>query len=211
MQANLIKKINLVLCILIALVILGQLYMITFEPYFLMQETETEFSVKEADAGQVPYPHEIGLFEMIWLKFHDDAAIVGAEYGGWGDNLTTMMDELGEYEEYPTAAAGFEENSNFYVMGVVGATVLGLVVIIMTIFTQKSIVGYCFSLGWAVVSLWGFYNSNPLIQKLGMPYAYGTVLPTIQLLTVIGTVLIALRAYTCFYVRYKIKKPRALV
>lgn len=211
MQANLIKKINLILCIVISLVIVGQLYMISFEPFFLMKETETEFSVKEADAGQVPYPHEIGLFEMVWLKFHDDAAVVGAKYGGWGDNLTTMLDELGDFKDYPNAQAGFEDRSNFYVMGVVGATVLGLVVIIMSIFTQKSIVGYCFSLAWAAVSLWGFFNSNPLIQKLGMPYAYGTVLPTIQLLTVVGAALIVLRGFPCFFVRFKLKKPRSLV
>lgn len=202
------KKINLLLCILIALVIIGQLYMISFEPYFLMTETETEFSVKEADAGQVPYPHEISLFEMIWLKFHDSAAIVGEAYGGWGDNLTTMLDELGEFEEYQSPTIGFEKRSNFYVMGVVGATVLGLVVVIMSIFTQKSVVGYCFSLGWAAVSLWGFFNSNPLIQKLGMPYAYGTVLPTLQLLSIIGAVLVVLRGFPCFYVRYKLKEKK---
>lgn len=208
MQPNLIKKINLALCIFIALVILGQLYMISFEPYYLMQETVEEFSVKEADAGQLPYPHEISLFEMIWINYHDSAAIVGNDYGGWGDNLTTMLDELGEFEDYRSPADGFEDKSNYYVMGVVGATVLGLIVVIMSIFTQKSVVGYCFSLGWAAVSLWGFFNANPLIQKLGMPYAYGTVLPTIKVLTIIGAALIVLRGFPCFFVRYKIKKER---
>ena len=206
------KKTNLILCIFIALVVLGQLFMICFQPYFLMEETMEEFSVKEADAGKVPYPHEISLFEMVWLKFHDDAAVVGAEYGGWGDNLTTMLDEIGQYKDengedkYPSAAAGFEAESNYYVMGVVGATVLGLVVVIMTLFTQKSITGYCFSLAWAGVSLWGFFNDNPLIQKLGMPYAYGTVLPTLQLLTIIGAVLVLARAVPCMIVRFRKEK-----
>ena len=203
------KKINLILCILIALVFLGQMWLITFEPYFLMTETMEEFSVKEADAGQVPYPHEISLFEMVWLKFHDDAAVVGAEYGGWGDNLTTMMDEMGLYEDATSPAQGFEDNSNYYVMGVVGICVLGLVVAIMTIFTRKSIVHYCFTLAWAAISVWAVFNGNPLIQRCDMPYAYGTVLPTLKVLAIAACALTAARAYPWFYTRFLAKKVKA--
>lgn len=205
----LIKKLNVVLCILIALIVLGQLFMMVFQPYFLMTETEEEFSVKEKDAGQVPYPHEISLFEMVWLKFHDAAAVIGEDYGGWGDNLTTELDKLGEFKDAKSPEQGFEEKSNFYVMGVVGVTVLGLVVAIMTIFTRKSIVHYCFTLAWAAVSIWAFFNSNPLIQKLGMPYAYGTVLPTLKILSIVGVVLTVLRAYPAIYVRFIAKKKLA--
>ena len=204
----LIKKINVILCILIALVFVGQMYMIVVEPFFLMQETDQEFSVKEADAGQVPYPHEISLFEMIWLKFHDAAAVVGEDYGGWGDNLTTMLDEMGEFEGEKSAEQAFEDCTNFYVMGIVGVTVLGLVMAIMTIFTQKSIVHYCFTLAWIAVSIWGFWCGNPIVQKLGMPYAYGTVLPTLKALTIAGAALTALRAYPWFYVRFLDKSKK---
>lgn len=205
------KKINLILCIFLVLIFLGQAWMIVCEPYFLMTETNEEFSVKEADAGQVPYPHEISLFEMVWLKFHDDAAVVGSAYGGWGDNIQDQLEEMGEYAEYSSASQGFEENTNYYVMGVVGVTVLGLVFAIMTIFTRKSIVHYCFTIAWAVVSVWGFFNGNPLIQKVGMPYAYGTVLPTLKALSVAALVLTAARAYPWFYCRFMVKKERKLV
>ena len=211
----LIKKINLILCILIALVFVGQMYMIVVEPFFLMQETEKEFSVKEADAGQVPYPHEISLFEMVWLNFHDSAAVVGAEYGGWGDNLTAQLEELGEYEGRTTedgrpisAEQAFEDDSNYYVMGVVGVTVLGLVMGIMTIFTQKNIAHYAFTLAWAAVSVWAFWCGNPVVQKLGMPYAYGTVLPTLKVLTIAGVVLTLARAYPWVYTRFIAKKVK---
>lgn len=202
------KKINLILCIFIALIFVGQLYMIAVEPFYLMTETDAEFSVKEADAGQVPYPHEISLFEMIWLKFHDSAAVVGEEYGGWGDNLTTALEELGEFEGEKSAKQAFEDNTNFYVMGIVGVTVLGLVMAIMSIFTQKSIVHYAFTLAWVVVSIWAFWCGNPVVQKLGMPYAYGTVLPTLKVLTIAGAVLTAARAYPWFYVRFIAKKDK---
>ena len=205
----LLKKLNVVLCILLALVICGQLYMIAFEPYFLMTETEEEFSVKEKDAGQLPYPHEISLFEMVWLKYHDAAAVIGEDYGGWGDNLTTELDKLGEFKDSKSPEQGFEDKSNYYVMGVVGVTVLGLVVAIMTIFTRKSVVLYCFTIAWAAVSIWAFFNGNPLIQKLGMPYAYGTVLPTLKYLTIAGAALTVLRGYPCIYSRFLAKKAKA--
>ncbi len=221
-----IKKINTVLCILIALVIAGQMYMICFEPYYLMTETTDEYPQKFQDDGLLPYPHEIGLFEMVWLKFHSGAAIIGKqEYGGWGDNLAAKIDELGLYKNedgtykthensdgeivpYTSASDVLESNSNYYVMGIVGITVLGLIVAIMTIFTRKSAVQYAFTLAWAVVSVWGLFNDNPIIHNkdIVMPYALGTVLPTLQILTIIGCVLTALRAYPFVYTRFIAKK-----
>ncbi len=202
------KKINLILCILIALVFVGQLYMIVAEPFFLLTETQEEFSVKRADVGELPYPQEISLFEMIWVKFHDAPALIGEEYGGWGDNLATQLDELGEFEGEEDIMQAFEHRSNYYVMGIVGVTVLGLTMAIATIFTRKSLVHYIFTLAWAAVSIWGFFNGNPVIQKLGMPYAYGTVLPTLQALSIAGAVLTAARAYPWFYVRFIYKEKK---
>lgn len=235
----LLKKINLILCILIALVFVGQMYMIVMEPYFLMTEEMEEFSVKEAQQGKAPIPYEISLFEMIWLKFHDAKAVIGRdEYGGWGDNLALQLMEIGEFGEYEPpknlqsayakaeedrttqeaeniykyemtyAMDHFEEKSNYYVMGVVGVTVLGLVVLIMTIFTRKSIVHYVFTVAWAAVSVWAFFNGNPIIQKLGMPYAYGTVLPTLKVLSIAAVALTALRAYPWFHARFIAKEKK---
>ena len=225
-ESPFMNKLNIALCIFLALVICGQLFMIAFQPYYLMTETVEEYPQKFQDEGKMPYPHEISLFEMIWLKFHGGAAMIGKqEYGGWGDNLTQMIDDAGIYknpdgtyvtyvnsdgEEVPYASAGevFEVNSNFFVMGVVGMTALGLIVVIMTIFTRKSTVQFCFSIAWAAVSFWGLYNSNPLIhhEALVMPYALNTVLPTMQVLTIIGTALLVLRAYPFIVVRYLTKK-----
>ena len=227
-MSDMMKKINTVLCILIALVIVGQLYMIAFEPYYLMTETNEEYPQKFQDEGQLPHPYEIGLFEMIWLKFHSGAAMIGKQnYGGWGDNLATKIDELGLYKNadgtyktyendkgemvpYRDGTDVFEKNSNFFVMGIVGITVLGLVVAIMTIFTRKSTVQFCFTLAWLAVSVWGLYNSNPILHNkdLVMPYALGTVLPTLQALTIVGCVLTALRAYPFVYTRYIAKKVK---
>ena len=227
-MSDMIKKINTVLCILIALVIVGQMYMICFEPYYLMTETTEEYPQKFQDEGQVPHPYEIGLFEMIWLKFHSGAAMIGKQnYGGWGDNLTTKIDELGLYKNedgtyithensdgeivpYANADDVFETNSNFFVLGIVGITVLGLVVAIMTIFTRKSAVQFAFTLAWCAVSVWGLYNGNPILHNEGivMPYALGTVLPTLQILSIIGCVLTALRAYPFVYTRYIAKKVK---
>ena len=222
----LLKKLNVVLCILLALVICGQLYMIAFEPYYLMTETTEEYPQKFQDEGQVPHAYEIGLFEMVWLKFHSGAAMIGKQnYGGWGDNMAAKIDELGLYKNedgtyktyknsdgemvpYASATDVFEKNSNFFVMGVVGMTVLGLVAVIMTIFTRKSTVQFCFSIAWAAISFWGLYNSNPIIHNkdIVMPYALGTVLPTMQILTIIGAAIIVLRAYPFVYARYIAKK-----
>jgi hypothetical protein len=227
-ESDMIKKLNTVLCILIALIIVGQMYMICFEPYYLMTETTEEYPQKFQDEGLLPYPHEISLFEMVWLKFHSGAAIIGKQaYGGWGDNLAQRIDDLGLYKDengeyltyensegetvqYISANDVFEKNSNFFVMGIVGITVLGLIVAIMTIFTRKSTVQFAFTLCWVAVSVWGLYNSNPIIHNAGivMPYALGTVLPTLQVLTIIGCVLTLLRAYPFVYTRYLSKKAK---
>jgi len=191
-----------------------------------MKETAEEYPQKFQDEGQVPHPYEIGLFEMVWLKFHSGAAMIGKQnYGGWGDNLTAKIDELGLYKNpdgtyithknsdgeivpYQNADDVFESNSNYYVMGIVGITVLGMVVAIMTIFTRKSTVQFCFTLAWAAVSVWGLFNGNPILHNkdLVMPYALGTVLPTLQALAIAGCVLTALRAYPFVYTRYLAKK-----
>lgn len=235
----LMKKLNLALCLLIVLVILGQMFMIVFEPYYRMKETNAEYPKKFQDEGQKPKEYDIGLFEMVWMKFHSGAAILGQqEYGGWGDNLTTIIDDAGIYKEtikytdengkeveeevyvqyendegemvrYTSADDVFERNSNLYVMGVVGVTVLGLVVLVMTIFTRKSIVLYAFTLAWAGVSLWGFVLAdNPVLTHpdIATPYALGTILPTLKILSIAACVLVAARAYPVINVRFLQKK-----
>lgn len=237
----LMKKLNLALCILIVLVFLGQMFMIVFEPYYRMKETNQEYPQKFQDEGQKPKEYDIGLFEMVWLKFHNGAAILGLqEYGGWGDNLAEMIDDAGIYKEtvteidengnevetevyveyendegemvrYISAEDVFERNSNLYVLGVVGVTVLGLVVLVMTIFSRKSIVLYAFTLVWAGVSLWGFVLAdNPILNNpaIATPYALSTILPTLKILSIAAVVLTLARAYPVINVRFLQKKKQ---
>ena len=56
--------------------------------------------------------------------------------------------------------------SNSFVMGIVGVNVLGAVVLIMTIFTRKSLIHYLFSIAWAACGLYAFFADNFLLKNL---------------------------------------------
>ena len=102
-------------------------------------------------------------------------------------------------------AAG--EMSNGFVMGIVGMNVLGLTVLIMTIFTRKSLVQYLFNLAWAGCSLYMAFGENFVLQKLAIDSAAKSVYPTLKILAIASIVLVLLRGYPWFYSRYIYKKP----
>ena len=105
-------------------------------------------------------------------------------------------------------AAG--EMSNGFVIGMVGVNVLGLTVLVMTIFTRKSLVQYLFSLAWAACGIFAFYSDNYVLQNLATQTAAKNVLPVLQYLSIAALALVLLRGYPWFYSRYVYKKPMDL-
>lgn len=188
------RKINLILCILIALVFIGQT-VVMLQPYFNYTPKLTKYQIEVQ--GLVAEPHDYSLLQFVWT-----------EYANMETYLTDSLVEAGEIDN-GTAQQKHDqlgELSNGYVLGLVGVTVLGAVVAIMTIFTRKSLVHYCFSLAWAACSLFAFFGDNYVLQNMGTELALSSLLPALQILSVAGAVLVLARAYPWIYSRFVYKE-----
>lgn len=94
------------------------------------------------------------------------------------------------------------KKSNSYVMGIVGVTVLGLVMAVMTIFTRKSTVMYAFSIAWAAVGVYLATSENYILENMGIAGAYDAIMKPVGILCWVAVALVALRAIPWFYTRY---------
>lgn len=199
------RRINLVLCLLIVLIIIGQ-FVFMFQPYINYTPKVSKYDMEVL--GKVPTPKNFNLMEVIWT----DYSKIQKEY------LVGELEEAGELKIYdrngnPVArptdiqkldAAG--EMSNSLVMGVVGVNVLGAVVLIMTIFTRKSLIHYLFSIAWAACGIYAFFADNFLLKNLAIESAAKNVYPMLQYLSLAAAVLVAARGYFWFYSRYIYKE-----
>lgn len=188
------RKINLVLCILIALIFIGQTILM-LQPYFNYTPKLSKYQIEVE--GLVAEPKDYSLLQFVWT-----------EYANMETYLTDSLVEAGEIEGGSTQDKHDQlgEKSNSFVMGLVGVTVLGAVVAIMTIFTRKSLVHYCFTLAWAACSLWAFFGKNYVLQSMGTEAALSGLLPALQILSIAAVVLTLARAYPWFYSRFIYKE-----
>ena len=200
------RKINFALCILIVLVIIAQ-FVFMFQPYLNYTPKLTRYE-KEVE-GKVETPQDFNLMEFIWVDYNkiQKEYLVGELENA---DLLKPTDIKGNPVARPTDiqkldAAG--EMSNEFVIGMVGVNVLGLTVLIMTIFTRKSLVQYLFSLAWAACGIYAFFSSNFVLEKLGTEAALENVLPMLKYLAIAAAALVILRGYPWFYSRYIYKKP----
>ncbi len=195
------RKINFVLCILIVLVIIGQFYFV-FQPYINYAPKLTKYEMEVE--GKVAKATDFSLMEVVWTdyyKIQKEYLLPELEEA----DMIHVKDAKGNEVKRPTDiqkldAAG--EMSNGFVMGIVGVNVLGIVVLIMTIFTRKSLVHYLFSLAWAICSVYAFYADNFILNNLAIESAAKTVLPWLQYLSIAAAALVVLRGYPWFYSRY---------
>ena len=192
-----IRKLNFVLCILLILVFLGQTYMMT-QSYFTYLPKVTLY---EQSQGVVAVEQDYSLMEFVWTEWVEssnmDAFLIdGLKSAGLieAGSKSNEADQLGEL-------------SNSLVLGFVGITVLGAVFVIMTIFTRKSLIQYCFTLGWAACGLYAVFADNYVLHNMGNANGLGTVLPVMTYLAIAGAVLTLLRAYPFIYSRFIYKKP----
>lgn len=200
------RKINFALCILIVLVIIGQFAMM-FQPYLNYTPKLTRYQ-KEME-GKVEKPENFNLFEFVWTDYYKIQKEYLVDELDKADQLK-VTDVHGKPVSRPSTeqkldAAG--EMSNGFVMGIVGMNVLGLTVLIMTIFTRKSLVQYLFNLAWTGCSLYMAFGENFVLQKLAIDSAAKSVYPTLKILAIASIVLVLLRGYPWFYSRYIYKKP----
>lgn len=189
------RKINLILCILIVLIFVGQTFLM-LQPYFNYTPKLSKYEIEVE--GKTAAPKDTSLMQFVWT-----------EYSNMEDFLIDSLQEAGMIEAGTAQQKKNQlgEQSNSYVLGLVGITVLGAVVAVMTIFTRKSLVHYCFTLGWAACGLWAFFGDNYVIQNMGTEVAISSLLPTLQILSVAGAVLVLARAYPWFYSRFIYKAP----
>lgn len=200
------RKINFALCILIVLVIVAQ-FVFMFQPYLNYTPKLTRYE-KEVE-GKVEIPQDFSLMEFIWVdyaKIQKEYLVPELEKA----DMLKPVDINGNPIARPTDiqkedAAG--EMSNGFVIGMVGVNVLGLTVLVMTIFTRKSLVQYLFSLAWAACGIFAFYSDNYVLQNLATQTAAKNVLPVLQYLSIAALALVLLRGYPWFYSRYVYKKP----
>lgn len=200
------RKINFALCILIVLVIVAQ-FVFMFQPYLNYTPKLTRYE-KEVE-GKVEIPQDFSLMEFIWVeypKIQKEYLVPELEKA----DMLKPVDINGNPIARPTDiqkedAAG--EMSNGFVIGMVGVNVLGLTVLVMTIFTRKSLVQYLFSLAWAACGIFAFYSDNYVLQNLATEAAAKNVLPVLQYLSIAALALVLLRGYPWFYSRYVYKKP----
>lgn len=200
------RKINFALCILIVLVIVAQ-FVFMFQPYLNYTPKLTRYE-KEVE-GKVEIPQDFSLMEFIWVdyaKIQKEYLVPELEEA----DMLKPVDINGNPIARPTDiqkedAAG--EMSNGFVIGMVGVNVLGLTVLVMTIFTRKSLVQYLFSLAWAACGIFAFYADNYVLQNLATQTAAKNVLPVLQYLSIAALALVLLRGYPWFYSRYVYKKP----
>ena len=192
-----IRKLNLILCILIVLVFVGQIVMM-FQPYFTYMPKVTLY---EQSQGVVAEEQEYNLMQFVWTEWVESSNMDSFLIDGLKKadlitpgSATNEADQLGEL-------------SNSLVLGLVGITVLGAVVAIMTIFTRKSLIHYCFTLGWAACGLYTVLADNYVLKNMANEVGTGTVLPILTYLSIAGAVLVLLRAFPWFYSRFIYKEP----
>ena len=189
------RKINFALCLLIVLVFIAQTVMMC-QPYFEYTPKLSKYEVEKL--GMVAEPRSYSLLEFVWTDYSNMSQFMidALEAEGMIEGGTKVQkeDQLGEL-------------SNSFVLGLVGITVLGAVVAIMTIFTRKSIIQYCFSLAWAACGIYACFAENFVLQQLGSTNAMTVVMPTMKILAIAAAVLVLARAYPCIYSRYIYKDP----
>lgn len=200
------RKINFALCMLIVVVIIAQ-FVFMFQPYLNYTPKLTRYQ-KEVE-GKVETPQNFNLFEFVWIdyyKIQKEYLVPELEKA----DMLKPVDIKGNPVAKPTDiqkldAAG--EMSNDFVLGIVCVNVLGLTVLIMTIFTRKSLVQYLFSLAWAACGIYAFYSDNFVLNNLAIESAAKNVLPMMQYLSIAAVALVLLRGYPWFYSRYVYKNP----
>lgn len=191
------RKINFVLCILIVLVFIGQTYMM-FQPYFTYLPKVTLF---EQSKGVVAVEQNYNLMQFVWTEWAESS------------NMDTFLIEgLKKADLIEASSASKEADqlgllSNSLVLGLVGITVLGAVTVIMTIFTRKSLIHYCFTIAWAACSLYTVMADNYVLHNMGNDNGLNVVLPVLTYLAYAAVALVALRAYPWFYSRFIYKEP----
>ena len=191
------RKINFILCILIVLVFIGQIFMM-FQPYFTYLPKVTLY---EQSQGVVAVEQDYNLMQFVWTEWAESSSMD-----------TFLIEGLKKADLISAGSASKEadqlgELSNSLVLGLVGITVLGAVMAIMTIFTRKSLIHYCFSLGWAISGLITVFGDNYVLQNMANEVGSGTVLPVLTYLSIAGAVLVLLRAYPFVYSRFIYKAP----
>ena len=191
------RKINFILCILIALIFIGQTAIMT-QPYLQYEDKPTLFEQSQGIESQII---NYSLMEFVWTGWTaqsemDDFLIEHLEKAGKIDAGTAndKMDQLGE-------------QSNTYVLGLVGITVLGAVFAIMCIFTRKSAVHFCFNLAWALCGLYACFGDNYVFQSMNNAPGADTIKLLMQIFAIAGMVLTLARAYPWFYSRFIYKDP----
>lgn len=187
------KKINFILSILLVLVFIGQI-VIMLQPFFSYTPKST---LKERQEGIVKEPISISLEQFVFT-----------EYVNMQDFLMEGLAKNDFFEGGMSQKEEMESRSNEIVIGVVGITVLGLVMAIMTIFTRKSTVAFCFTAAWALISLYTALVPSPAFA-LGTEQALNTLLPTLNILAYSAVGLLALRVYPWIQVRYIIPRKEA--
>ena len=192
-----IRKLNFVLCILLVLVFVAQTFMM-LQPYFTFTPKVSKF---DAAQGVVATPTDYNLMQLVWTEWVDSSnmsnfLIDGLEKADLieGGTAQQKKDQLGEL-------------SNSLFMPLVGITVLGAVMAVMTIFTRKSLIHYTFTLCWAACSLWAFLGQNHVLQAMGNENGMNTVLPIMTYLGYAAVALTVLRAYPFIYSRFIYKAP----
>lgn len=191
------RKINFVLCILIVLVFIGQTVMM-FQPYFTYMPKVTLF---EQSKGVVAVEQNYNLMQFVWTEWTESSNM---------DNF--LIEGLKEAKLIESGTARQQEDalgelSNSLVLGLVGITVLGAITVIMTIFTRKSLIHYCFTICWAACSLYTVLAENYVLQNMGNPNGLNVVLPALTYLGYAAVALVVLRAYPWFYSRFIYKEP----
>lgn len=189
-----LKKLNFVLCILIVLVFLFQMFLM-FQDYFTYIQHPT---LKEKKLeGKTDRPVNASIMQFVWTNWTDQ-----------NDMPEYLVEKLTEAKELdPTnfdksILEQFEANTNKYVLGLVGIMVFGAVVAVMTIFTRKSLVQYLFTLAWAAVGVYACFADNYVLQHMGATPNAGKILMGLKIASIVAAVLTVARAYPWFYTRW---------
>lgn len=195
------RLINLVLCILIVVVIIGQ-FVFMLQPYINYTPKLSKYDKEKL--GKKETPQNFSLMEIIWTdysKIEKEYFMPKLEEAG----KIHVINKYGKEVSRPTEIQKLDfvgEMSNDFVIGMVGVNVLGLTVLIMTIFTRKSLVQYLFTLAWAACGIYAFFAENYMLNNLGIASATTTVLPVLKYLSIAAVVLTIARAYPWFYSRF---------
>ena len=199
------RLINLVLCILIVVVIIGQ-FVFMLQPYINYTPKLSKYD-KEVK-GLKETPQNFSLMEVIWTdysKIEKEYFLPKLEEA----DMIHVYNKYGKEVSKPTEIQKLDfvgEMSNDFVIGMVGVNVLGLTVLIMTIFTRKSLVQYLFTIAWAACGIFAFFAENYMLNNLGIASATTTVLPALQYLSIAAVVLTVARAFPWFYSRFIYKE-----